>query len=42
MKFCFLLLTWINEKNFCADFKSKKLHLFVAKAHGGCHHFAVL
>ena len=42
LQFSFLLLTWIDEQNFCADFHCEQFHLLVAKAHGGCHHFAML
>ena len=42
LEFCFLLLTWIDEQNFCTDFHCEQFHLLVAEAHGGCHHFAVL
>ena len=42
LQFCFLLLTWIDKKNFCTNFKRKQFHLIVAQCHGGCHHFTVL
>ncbi len=42
LQFCFLLLAWIHEQNLCTDFHCKQFHLLIAKAHGGCHHFAML